>query len=284
MTRGLSLLLALGVIAMSKSDALAASPTLPAPATVAFKSLDGTVLTGALYRPATRGSDKVPVVVALHGCGGNHRRDGGLVARVPDWTSRWLTAGYAVLWPDSFTPRGLGPQCQVTDRVITPAIRARDAATAVAWIDTAPDLDARRVALVGWSNGGGTVLRAVARSADWQGSDVRLAIAFYPGCRPIADAPRPWQPRVPTVILMGGADDWTPPQSCRRLAAANPTVRYIEFPGAYHDFDAPDSPVRKRRNLAFSADGSGIAHVGTDPAARSAAIEDVTRRLAEVFR
>ena len=38
---------------------------------------------------------------------------------------------------------------------------------------------------------------------------------------------------------MGAADDWTPPEPCRILGA-RAGVRYIEYPGAYHDFDAPD--------------------------------------------
>jgi len=49
----------------------------------------------------------------------------------------------------------------------------------------------------------------------------------------------------------------------------------VVYPGAYHDFDYPDLPVRTRTGLVYSADGSGVAHAGTDPAAR----EDALRRI-----
>ena len=51
------------------------------------------------------------------------------------------------------------------------------------------------------------------------------------------------------------------------------------YQGAYHSFDAPDSPVRYRADVRNRSKpgGSGGAHVGTDPAARADAIGRVTR-------
>jgi dienelactone hydrolase len=219
----------------------------------------------------------------LHGCSGTLRADGTPVARVPDWTQRWLAAGYAVLWPDSYGSRGLGAQCTVTSRTINPAGRAFDAMAAVDWVITQAAFDAKRIALVGWSNGAGTALRAVSTTMPPPTVEVRAAIVFYPGCRPIVEGRNPWNARVPVTILMGGADDWTPPAPCRNLATRT-GVRYIEYPGAFHDFDAPNSPIRVRRDLAFTADGSGRAHVGTDPAARAAAIIEVMATLKAAFQ
>jgi hypothetical protein len=42
--------------------------------------------------------------------------------------------------------------------------------------------------------------------------------------------------------------------------------------------------VRERHVLAFTADGSGIAHVGTDPAGRADAIERVPAHFAARLR
>jgi dienelactone hydrolase len=257
-----------------------------APETVRFAGPLGITLTASLYRPAASGPR--PAVIALHGCGGNMRGDGtGLIARVPDWTGRFLAAGYAVLWPDSFGSRGLGPQCQVANRDINPATRANDATAAADWLAAQPGIDTSRMALIGWSHGGSTVLRAVAASAKAPAVDYKIAIAFYPGCRPMAEREgrdgKPWAARLPVTILMGGADDWTPPEPCRSLGIRN-NVRYIEYPGAYHDFDAPNTPIRVRKGLTFTANNSGEAHVGTDPAARAAAIDEVMRVLAGVAK
>jgi dienelactone hydrolase len=278
-----ALALAAAVCVGLAGQSLAAAAQTTSTVSFAGRGADAVTLTATLHRPA--GPGPFPAIIAMHGCGGNWRPDGTPIPRVTDWTGRWIAAGYAVLWPDSFKSRGLGPQCTVANRVINPAMRARDAEAAVAWLAQNRDIDRSKIALIGWSNGGGTVLRAVSKAAAWTGDDVRLAVAFYPGCRPLLEARAPWHPRLPTTILMGAADDWTPAEPCRRLAAANPDgVRYIEYPGAYHDFDAPDRPVRQRRNLTFTADKSGVAHTGTDPEARKAAIAQIEALLQAAFR
>lgn len=237
------------------------------------------------YRPAGT-AGPIPAVIALHGCGGATRSDGRPLFRTRDWTERWLAAGYAVLWPDSFGSRGLGPQCTNSKRTVFPRQRAQDAQAAARWLASQPGIDARRIALVGWSNGGSTVLYAVQGGGPAPTPDFRTAIAFYPGCRtPMERAQKEgheWATRIPLNILIGAADDWTPAGPCRDLSrAAN--VRYVEYEGAYHGFDG-DSPIRVRRGLAFTANGTGIAHQGADPKARAASIAEVTAILAAAFK
>jgi dienelactone hydrolase len=230
--------------------------------------------TAQLLRPA--GSGPFPAVVALHGCGGLFNREGKLARRETDWAERFLAAGYAVLFPDSFTARGLTQICTVKSRTIFPKDRADDVAAAAAWLGRQPFIDAKRLALIGWSHGAMTVLWAVRPDFMGEGPQFKTAIAFYPGCREIARLPD-WRPRLPLTILMGSADDWTQPAPCRALAQRT-GFRFIEYPGAYHDFDAPDRRVRVRTGLG--AVRGGKAHVGTDPAARAAAIAEVTKILA----
>jgi dienelactone hydrolase len=67
----------------------------------------------------------------------------------------------------------------------------------------------------------------------------KTAIAFYPGCRQIARLDD-WRPSIPLILLIGGADDWTRPGPCRELARRT-GFRFIEYVGAYHGFDAPES-------------------------------------------
>jgi dienelactone hydrolase len=47
------------------------------------------------------------------------------------------------------------------------------------------------------------------------------------------------------------------------------------YPGAHHDFDAPDTPQRELRGVG--ATSRGTATIGTHPAAR----EDALRRVPE---
>ena len=268
--------LAAGVIAVM----LPSSADAVEPKAVTFPGPAGLTLQGSLYQPPTQAVR--PAIIALHGCGGNFRADGKrLSARVPDWSERLVAAGYTVLWPDSFGSRGLGPQCGVADRTINPAMRAGDVTAAAAWLASQPTIDKARLALIGWSNGGSTVLHVVATTPV---PPIKLAIAFYPGCRPLAARANPaWSTRVPLTILMGGADDWTPPEPCRDLGGGA-NVRYVEYPNAYHDFDAPDLPVRVRTGLTFTANKSGQAHIGTNPAARAAAIAEVMTLLAAALK
>jgi dienelactone hydrolase len=85
---------------------------------------------------------------------------------------------------------------------------------------------------------------------------------------------------VPLLVLVGEADDWTPAVPCRDYAARAGRVELVAYPGAHHGFDDPASRVRQRTGLGFTADGSGRAMVGTDPAARADAIRRVTAFLA----
>lgn len=248
-----------------------------------------TELSAVLFRPA--GPGPFPAVVMLHGCGGMWTASGKLGTRDRDWAERLAAAGFAALLVDSLTPRGLGSLCKMKKRPISPSReRARDAHGALAWLAAQSWVRAERIALIGWSNGGSTVLSTVERAAPGRpkaGHDFRLAVAFYPGCSPSARSSR-WRTRLPLTVLIGEADDWTPAAPCRDLAAraakrvkpGDAPLDLIVYPGAYHDFDHPKLPLRLHSGLSATADGSGNAHTGTDPAARADAIARVQALLA----
>ena len=105
-----------------------------------------------------------------------------------------------------------------------------------------------RVSLIGWSNGGIASLWAVrprAMPRDGQ-PDFRSVVAFYPGCRRLSNVA--WSARIPTLLLVGRADDWTPAAVCEQMVAAargrTAKTEIVVYPGAYHEFDRPDYPVR----------------------------------------
>lgn len=133
------------------------------------------------------------------------------------------------------------------------------------------DVKAEAVSLLGWSNGGSTVLYTAeeARRTTSERPDFAKAVAFYPGCR---------------LPAKREADDWTPALPCRELAeraqASGEPVSIVTYPGAYHDFDHPNLAVHLIDGLAYTADGRGSAHTGTDPGARANAIGRVLAFLA----
>ncbi len=243
---------------------------------VEFPSGDGHQLKGELYRPD--GNGPYPAVVALHGCSGL-RDNSGVYGRFRDWGQRLAAAGFAVLYPDSYGSRGLQNQCRVRKRTVrVDRERVDDANAARLWLQSQSFVAPDRVSLLGWSTGGGAALwTARPQRAKIEGRDFRSAVVFYPGCRRLLNTA--WSTRVPTLILLGGADDQTSPVVCQQMAAGargrSARVSVHVYPGAYHDFDHPNRPVQMRSGYAFSVDGSGKVHSGTNPAARADALKRV---------
>jgi len=230
----------------------------------------GTTLNAVLVLPA--GKLRGPAVVALHGCAGPlPERDGS-------WAELLVRQGHAVLMPDSFGSRGLGPQCRIRQRTLKASGQRRlDAIAAAEWLSRQPGIPPGGVALLGWSNGGNTVLWTLRQLPDLPRGLFQRFVAFYPGCRTAADT-ADWQPSGPLLLLVGAKDDWTPAPPCHDLAARFPQlVTLVVYPDAWHDFDAPGRPVQALHGLATPPAGTGTAHTGSDPAAR----QDAMRRVAE---
>ncbi|HRK24965.1 MAG TPA: dienelactone hydrolase family protein [Beijerinckiaceae bacterium] len=241
---------------------------------VTFVSRDATTLNARLFQPSG-GDGKRPAIVLMHGCGGLARKDGALFKRHQDWAERFQAAGFVVVLPDSFASRGLASQCSVTNRAINPQKRTGDALGALDFLKARADVDPARIVLMGWSNGGSTVLRVAALAPETPG--FARVIAFYPGCRPLLK--HEWRAKVPTAILHGKADDWTPIEPCQELARIGGPVTIDVFEGATHGFDAPDTPLRQRKGLAFSKSGDGNATSGTHGPSRQQAINRVMELL-----
>lgn len=288
------------VAALALGCALGAQAALPAPQRVTFPSLDrdasgAPIAIEALYfKPATADGAKVPLVVALHGCGGMYstapdRRD-QLSQRGIAWTEALLADGYAVLWPDSFNSRGRRSVCLVKrgEPTIAPATRRLDVLGALAFGAAQPGIDRNRTAILGWSHGGSTTLAAS------NGKDAAIeafyatpgapppfvaAVAFYPGCVVSLREGAGWLPAMPLRIDTGELDDWTPAASCvrlgdsARLRGANMDVTV--YPGAHHGFDGPSGKVILWKEVTTGAKPSEGVHVGPEPAAREAATSAV---------
>jgi dienelactone hydrolase len=225
-------------------------------------------------------------VVALHDCGGLFHRPLARSRLFVGWARHLAADGFVVLYPDSFGSRGLHAQCREHDRKIHASReRVADANAARLWLQSQSYVRGDHISLLGWSNGGIAALWAVRRTAapPVGSADFRSAVALYPGCLRLRQVA--WSARVPTLILVGGADDWTPASTCQQMVAdahgRSARVELVVYPGAQHEFDWTNTPVRLRTGLVNTADPSGRAHSGTNPAAQTDAFKRVPQWLAK---
>lgn len=237
-------------------------------------------LQAMLYRP--EGPGPFPAVIALHACSG--LRPAATEQLYGEWAKLLTADGFVVIFPDSFGSRGFGSQCRVRQpKVRASRERVTDANAARRWLQTQNFVRGDRISLLGWSGGGIAALWAVRpNAAPRDGSaDFRSAVALYPGCRRLRQTA--WSARIPTLILIGAADDWTLASTCQQMVAGargrSARAEIVVYPGAHHEFDRTDSPLRLRTGLARTADPSGRAHRGTNPAARADALKRVPQWL-----
>jgi dienelactone hydrolase len=185
---------------------------------------------GYLSKP--EGAGPFAAIVYLHGCSGLSERTR---RRFEDLLQSW---GYVVLAVDSFGSRGLAQAC---DRPMPD--RQADAWGALAYLSSLPFVDRARIGVVGSSQGGIVTMR-LASTHDVKIYDVpddltfKAAVAYYPIC----SVATPWL-AVPTLILIGDRDDWSPAKNCEQWLSLRPDkgapVRLEIYPGAYHAFDSP---------------------------------------------
>jgi len=234
-----------------------------------------------LYKPD--GNGPFPTVIALHGCGGLSGQGEPVAPRYRDWTEALLKAGYAVLLPDSFGSREVGPQCREKERkVLARRERVADVAASHKWLAAQSWVARERISLIGWAHGASAVLWAVRPQLATRSKepDYRSAIAFYPECR--ISSRTGWSARVPTLLLIGARDDVASPPLCKQMVdgarGRSALARIVVYPAAFHDFDRANLPLR-----AVDASDPTMpehGHIGSDADARADAQKQVAAWLA----
>lgn len=195
-------------------------------------------IVGTLVRPA--GAGPFPAVVQLHGCA-------GLEAQSYRW-ARWLADhGYVALVVDSFGPRKVKGDCRTGPDEPPITARLDDAIGALRYLQSQPDVLRDRIAAIGWSQGGVYAMavingpsleRAKQRGVELPSSGFAAGIGVYPGgCSSLVNQ----QVVHPLLVLIGGADDWTPAEKCAEMVKAMTSrgadAAIVIYPGAYHYFD-----------------------------------------------
>jgi dienelactone hydrolase len=200
-------------------------------------------LRGLLYLPAEP-RERVPLVLIAIGSLGM------MSGREELYTSAFNAAGIAALIVDGNTPRSVGQT--VSNQGLLPwAACVSDALFAFKEVRDHPQIDAERIALLGYSRGGFVAVTAHDErlQAAILGDRGRLAahVALYPPCYLHWQQPQP--SKAPLQMILGGMDDLAPARQGRAYAelieAAGGSVEIIFFPEAHHSFDAiaPVAPV-----------------------------------------
>jgi dienelactone hydrolase len=196
---------------------------------------------GHLFLPP--GSGKVPAIVLLHGSGGISS------STLEFWPQQFNKAGYAVMAMDIFGPRGV--QSTADDQSQVPfGADVSDAFAALQLLATHPRIDAKQIAVMGFSRGGIAtwrtgVERIVAAQKLPGGLRFAAHVPVYSGgcVGPFRLIVKPGVfDSTPMLWIHGTADDYTPIGPCQdyaeRIGKAGTPVEFVAIDGARHKFDA----------------------------------------------
>lgn len=220
-----------------------------APQKVTFVNGQGITLTGYLFKPA--GSGPYPAVVMMHGCAGVFSYSDptlGISKLYREWGDRLVSAGYAALLVDSFTPRKADQnQCGNGNTGVSEENdRPYDAYAGLKYLASRSYISANRIGLLGWSHGGSATIMSMDITKFSTSYNFKAAVAFYPGCGLYGAlggvTKSTWKPYAPFVILMGSADTVVSVSYCQTrvskaqtLGASNLGITI--YPKAQHKFD-----------------------------------------------
>lgn len=140
----------------------------PEPELVRWKSFDGKMISGFLYRPPARFKGKRPVILNIHG--------GPESQALPTFLGRnnyYLNElGIAIVFPNVRGSSGYGKTFLKLDNGFSREDSYKDMESCLDWIKTQPELDGDRIMVTGGSYGGHATLAVASRYS----SKIRCAV------------------------------------------------------------------------------------------------------------
>lgn len=234
------------------------SANLARPSDLANGTGDGSVtVPGDLRLP--EGDGKFPIVIYMHGSGGPLPRHENV------WLRRIRELGFATFQIDSFRPRGVsstvGNQGAVTSYSMT-----RDVFAASEMLAGLPNVDPKRIGIMGSSKGGVVALLSSKRS--WQqrwNASLAFHIALYPFCQTYET----YDIEAPVLVMSGKKDEWVGHEFCatmvEEMKAAGVNAQFKLY-DAYHGWDGTPGIRLVRRadgyaqcRLRLGDDGIGFS-------------------------
>ena len=120
------------------------------PVPIRWKSFDGRIISGFLYRPPVRFTGKRPVVISIHG-GPELQFQPSFLGRANYYLNE---LGIALIFPNVRGSSGFGKTFLKLDDGFLRPDAYKDIGALLDWIEARPDLDASRVLVTGASYGG----------------------------------------------------------------------------------------------------------------------------------
>lgn len=203
------------------------------------------------YAYIPSGQGRFPTLIAMPGCSGISSDNPALEESDPQLheddllfrrhyrltAERLKAAGFVVLLVNIHAAEGVLTACggQIKSERIAEFINE-----AVGWAGDLPYVDPNKINVIGWSMGGGGVLKWL-DGPRGEAVSVRSVIAVYPDCKELTNLTVP----VPILMLLGGSDDIAKPSICENLVdsvAIQEQITVTNYPGARHGFDIADAP------------------------------------------
>lgn len=220
---------------------------------------EGTLLRGYAMQP--EGTLPSPAVLVMHGgLGIAHAVNEPIARKLAD-------LGYVAICSDMFGAHLADASIEDIGRAFTENLGdpAKQRARTVAWFDTVaarPDVDAERIAAVGFCYGGMTVLE-LARS----GANLKAAISYH-GLLTTHTKAEPGAVRGHVVAYCGAEDPYSPVEEVDafRMEMVDAGVRNFQittFGAAVHGFTDPDAAVLEREGIAYDALSNDLSWNGT---------------------
>ncbi len=177
--------------------------------------------------------NQYPLVIAVAG-------SNGWASHHYDYLKTYRENGIATFELCSFQSRGI--KTTVGNQVsVTTAMMILDSFRALEALQNHPNIHADKIAITGWSLGGGVSLFSAwepLKKAINPSIDFAAHLALYPPCIVVPDVLEFGD--TPIHILIGELDNWTPAEACLSLVSKlknNTNIDITIYPNAHHSFD-----------------------------------------------